>query len=99
MGGMISQEYAYKYPTSLASLTLISTHAGGVRAITPLRGISLFFRATMGNTEAMDELFFGSYTPTKQARESVWKRQIRSIAADFVGRLVNISDVIFHLLG
>ena len=52
MGGMISQEVALMAPERVKMLTLIATHAGGVRAVLPTaKGLSLFARINVGSPE------------------------------------------------
>jgi 3-oxoadipate enol-lactonase len=46
MGGMIAQEFALRFRSRVRSLTLIATHAGGLRnAIPPMKGLQLFMKA------------------------------------------------------
>ncbi len=52
MGGMIAQEIALRGRNRVRSLTLIATHAGGLRAVVPHRhGLIQFVRAQVGDRE------------------------------------------------
>ncbi|MBC7171608.1 MAG: alpha/beta fold hydrolase [Polyangiaceae bacterium] len=49
MGGMIAQELALHCPERFDTLTLVATHAGGLRSMLPTpRGLSYFARAQVG---------------------------------------------------
>ncbi len=64
MGGMIAQELVLRAPERVRSLTLVATHAGGVRARVPRRrGIVQFWRAQTGKSrrdkgKALSRLLF-----------------------------------------
>ena len=65
MGGMIAQELALYAPNRFRSLTLIATHAGGLRTFLPsLKGLRLFVRGNLqdgkGRVKTLQELL---YTP------------------------------------
>lgn len=78
MGGMIAQWLALRAPTRLRSLTLIATHAGGLRAVPPHpKGAALFVRAQLGDRRArgaaLEQLLF---PPTFLARcDRTWLRK------------------------
>lgn len=85
MGGMIAQELALAAPTRLRSLTLIATHAGGIRAALPrAEGLARFVEANVARgpdkrVEALKRLL---YTPDFLERVDVAKldRRITDMA-------------------
>lgn len=49
MGGMVAQELALGWPERVKTLSLIATHAGGLRSrLPPLAGVKGFLRANLG---------------------------------------------------
>ncbi len=63
MGGMIAQELALHSPERFESLTLIATHAGGLRSMLPTpRGLRCFVRAQLAppreRVKALTELLY-----------------------------------------
>src|SRR5690606_25776297 len=63
MGGMIAQALALGHRRRIRSLSLMATHAGGVRNLVPsTRGVSLFLRGFLGpragRLRALQELAF-----------------------------------------
>ena len=70
MGGMIAQELVLRAPKRISSLTLIATHAGGLKTMLPsLKGLRLFVRGNLqtgqGRIRTLQELL---YTPEFLAR-------------------------------
>jgi pimeloyl-ACP methyl ester carboxylesterase len=66
MGGMITLEFAYKYPHLLSSITLINTHAGGIRSIPIFRGIFGTLKSVINRDMSGDVIMFGSFTPVEK---------------------------------
>jgi 3-oxoadipate enol-lactonase len=63
MGGMIAQELALAFPHRVKSLSLLVTHAGGLRNLLPNpKGLELFLRGFLGpkknRAHAMERLIF-----------------------------------------
>jgi pimeloyl-ACP methyl ester carboxylesterase len=86
MGGMIAQHIALHSPQSVASLTLIVTHAGGVTAIIPpLKGLPLFLRAQTAPSpskriEALMELLIPDEVRAQRSRREL----LAGLSQDFI---------------
>jgi len=86
MGGMIAQHVALGWPERLRSLSLIATHAGGLRSALPtLRGLSFFLRANLAPPEQrVDALTELLYPAEFVARAD--PRQLKQRMAESVGQ-------------
>ena len=77
MGGMIAQHMALQSPDSVASLTLLVTHAGGIKAmIPPFKGLPLFLRAQLASSpskrvEALMELLIPDEIRSQRPRREL----------------------------
>jgi pimeloyl-ACP methyl ester carboxylesterase len=106
MGGMIAQEIALSWPSRVRSLTLVATHAGGLRAITPPpRSLLMFLRAFLGpraqRARILEQLIFPEeylrtvdVAPLRQALRD----QVVS-AAPARDRLFQIAAILRHRTG
>lgn len=103
MGGMIAQEIALSWPSRVRSLTLVATHAGGLRALTPPpRSLLMFLRAFLGprrqRARVLEQLIF----PEAYLRSidvAPLRRALRDqvvSAAPARDRLLQISAILGH---
>ncbi len=84
MGGMIAQELALSAASRFESLTLIATHAGGLRALLPSpRGMRAFARAQVASPEdrlwALTEVLYPDHFVRTYDREKLAARMRRTV--------------------
>lgn len=107
MGGMIAQELALAQPERVRSLSLIVSHAGGVRSVVPTaRGISLFMRGFIGprrgRIRALEELIFPADYLASEEMERARERMRKSLGDDVAegtplsARLAQMGAVFSH---
>lgn len=86
MGGMISQHVALGWPHRLRSLSLVATHAGGLRSMWPtVRGLSFFLRANLAPPEQRVEALTGLLYPAEFVARTD-KTKLSRRMAESVGR-------------
>ena len=103
MGGMIAQEMALSFPARVRSLTLVATHAGGLRAITPPpRSLLMFLRAFLGprahRARVLERLIFPDHylrTVDVAPLRRALREQVVS-AAPARDRLLQIAAILGH---